>query len=74
MKSILLGLFSLGVLSLVFAQEPEFKVEVIELKEIVLRPPNFEYLASVRALKSPATVKVLETKGSILRRTGIKNL
>ena len=64
MKKILLGLFILGVVNLVFAQEPEYKAQVIELEGVVLKPPNFEYLASVQGKHTPATVKVLERKAA----------
>ena len=64
MKKILFGGLVLGVLGLVCAQEPEYKGQVIELEEIVLRAPNFEYLATVQNKHTPATVKVLERKAA----------
>ena len=64
MKKILSVIFILGVLNTIYAQDPEYKVQVIELEGVVLKPPNFEYLASVQSKHTPATVKVLERKAA----------
>ena len=64
MKKFVIGIFVLGVLSTVFSQDPEYKAQVIELEGVVLKPPNFEYLASVQSKHTPATVKVLERKAA----------
>lgn len=64
MRKILSVLFILGVLSTIFSQEPGYKAQVIELEGVVLKPPNFEYLASVQNKHTPATVKVLERKAA----------
>ncbi len=64
MKNLILSLCTLGVVFVSFAQEPEVQVEVIELEGVVLRPPNFEYLATIQNRNTPATVKVLEGKAA----------
>ena len=64
MKNLILSLFALGIVFMSFAQEPEIQVEVIELEGVVLRPPNFEYLATIQNSSTPATVKVLERKAA----------
>ena len=64
MKKLILSLCTLGIVFMSFAQEPEVPVEVIELEGVVLRPPNFEYLATIQNKNAPATVKVLERKAA----------
>ncbi len=64
MKKIVLGILAFGISSLLFGQEPVYKAQVIELEGVVLKPPNFEYLASVQGKHTPATVKVLERKAA----------
>ena len=54
----------LGLAGLAYAQEPVEKIKPIELEGVIVKPPNFEYLASVQDMRTPPVVKVLERKAA----------
>ena len=64
MKKLVLSALVLGLASLGIAQEPKDQAKEIVLEGVIVRPPNFEYLAAVQDAQTPATVKVLERKAA----------